>query len=269
MRRKTYILWKRRVAITLAILLLSGLGYIYFRTGAFTLTTYTVTGASEEHILELKNGMALIAEQKLFKLLPGNRSISYHDDAIRTLIKETLPNTKTISIHPVNAHTLSIKLTSHTPLFSVSETHAISTDGTIYKEITPLGDLPRLTIASTTAVSSSVLMELSALIKNIGAVLFDVRYVSIDEHDDIRLYNDAQSTSIITTTKADMRKTWSNVLSAIDTDPLKSKLAKKDERLEYIDTRFGNKVFYKFTNGSTPDIIPPHATSTEGTTISQ
>ena len=69
----------------------------------------------------------------------------------------------------------------------------------------------------------------------------------------------------------DVDKIWSNIVSAIDTEPLKSKLEKDKSFLQYLDARFGNKVFYKFTNSQAGDIIQstsnsPHATSTATTT---
>lgn len=262
MRRKTYVLLKRRLLQALVVGLILGAGYVYFRTGAFTLKDYVITGAPDEYVDQLQAGLHELSEQKLLWILPGNRSLSYHDDDIRTLITDTLPNTKSISIHPTGLHTLSIKLTSYQPVFSISERQAIASDATIYTEINSMSNLPRMTVASTTVVTSRTLSKISQFIQNINAVMFEVKYVNIDEYDDVRLYNDTHVSNIITSTNADMDKTWSNVLSAIDTEPLKSKLADKNEHLLYLDTRFGNKVFYKFTNGSEAAIIPPHASST-------
>jgi hypothetical protein len=266
MRRKTYVLWKKILTrLAIAACVIGGL-YVYLRTGVFTIQTYAITGAPADHLGELMTGLHYIDETRLYKVLPGNRVISYHDDDIRTLIKETLPNTKDISIYPSGLHTLSIRLTKHSPLFAVSATHAISTEGVIYQEINPIDDLPQITLATSSAISAPELASIAELISDIDAVLYDVKYISVDDYNDVHLYDDKLSTSIITSAGADMGKVWSNILSAIDTDPLKSKLANKGEHLEYLDTRFGNKVFYKFTNRQATDIIPPHATSTATST---
>jgi hypothetical protein len=267
MRRKTYLLWKKRLAQSAIVAVLFGALFVYFRTGFFTIDTYTITGAPETYIEELERGIRLLADDTIAGILPGNRSISYHNDDIRILIKETLPNSKDISIHPSSLHALSIKIVPYEALFSVSETHAISSNGTIYQEIIPIDHLPRITLATSSAVAPRTLVALSKLIHNVDAVLFPVRHVSIDEYNDIRIYDESKKTSIVISSTADMVKVWSNILSAIDTDPLKKKLAEKKEILEYIDTRFGNKVFYKFTNASAPAIIPPHAPDTATTTI--
>ncbi|MBX4215815.1 hypothetical protein KW797_02620 [Candidatus Parcubacteria bacterium] len=46
--------------------------------------------------------------------------------------------------------------------------------------------------------------------------------------------------------KEDMEKMFSNLESALLADPLKSDMEKRRTALDYIDLRFGNKVFFKF-----------------------
>ncbi|MEZ0209196.1 MAG: hypothetical protein ACAH17_03425 [Candidatus Paceibacterota bacterium] len=267
MRKRTYLLWKKiltRLAFTAVVV---GAFYIYFFTGTFTIQHYKLLGIPEEYTLDLKRNMIELADQKLFKILPGNRVLSYHDDAIREVIMDTLPNTKNISIYPTGLHTLKVALTSYTPLFSVSDEYAIASDATVYKEIVSLSDFPRLEIATTTQVSPSTLTAIAKLSEKIDAVLWKIHAVTIDEYGDIKLYNEGRKSYIAIASGSDETKVWSNILSAIDTDPLKKNLATNPSALEYIDARFGNKVFYKFTNASTPSIIPPYATSTATTTV--
>jgi hypothetical protein len=271
MRKRTFLLWKKILTRACVLALIIGAFYVYFRTGFFTLQDYQIEGAPESYVEGLKKNMSELADQRLFKVLPGNRSISYHDDAIRDVIMDTLPNTSDISIYPSGLHTLTIKLKSHTPLFSVSDEYAISSDATVYKEIVPLSDFPRLEIASTTSVAPRTLLAISKLSEKIEAILFKVKTVSIDEYGDIKLYNEGKVSYVAIASGTDESKVWSNLLSAIDTDPLKKNLETNLNRLEYIDVRFGNKVFYKFTNGSKPAIIPitnttDHATSAATTT---
>lgn len=42
---------------------------------------------------------------------------------------------------------------------------------------------------------------------------------------------------------------WITFVSAIDVEPLKTKLAQNLSSLDYFDLRFSNKIFYKFENG--------------------
>lgn len=261
-KRRTYVLWKKiltRLSIILAVIVLF---YIYFGTGLLTIDTYVIKGAPDVYVGSLDAGMRNLADQKIYKVLPGNRIISYHNSDIRALIMDTLPNTSHISMRPTGLHTLTVELQSYVPLFSISDTYAIARDGTIYKEIAPLADYPRLTIASSTQVSPDMLSTISTFADNITSVLFPVKFIQIDEYSDIRFYSGDMRTSVAIASGNDPKKTWSNILSAIDTDPLKKQLDAKVQQLEYLDARFGNKVFYKFTNGAVPAIIPPHDQAT-------
>lgn len=265
MRRRTLILWKRLLTRFAILLFIFGIFYVYFFTGFFTLQRYDLTGIPDGYVLDLKKNMAQLAEQKIYYILPGNRAISYHDSAIRALIMDTLPNTKDISIHSTGLHSLAVKVQSYTPIFSVGKGYAISDDATVYKEIIPLDQYAELQIASTTAVTPSTLRAISTLSQKISAVLFKIGFISIDEYGDIKFYNESKSSYVAIASASDETKVWSNILSAIDTDPLKKSLAANVSGLEYIDARFGNKIFYKFTNGAKPVIIPntnDHASST-------
>jgi hypothetical protein len=266
MRKATYIKLKRTLTTILSLTIISGTLYVYFHTGLFTIHSYKIVGVPEQYVESIEHGARLVAEQKLFYILPGNRTVSFHDDELKTLVLETLPNSKSISIYPSGLHTLSIKVVPHVPLFAVSDTHAIAEDGTVYKEIIPLLDFPRLEVASSSSVHPKVMRSVAELVEKIDAVLYEVHYVSVDEFNDIRLYDKNKRGAIIISSNANMDMVWSNLLSAIDTEPLKGKLKSTNEHLQYIDTRFGNKVFYKFTNAKDTVIIPPHDDTASTTT---
>ena len=55
-----------------------------------------------------------------------------------------------------------------------------------------------------------------------------------------------ENPKIILTTDLDFEKAARNLQKALDTDPLKTDFEKKYASLQYIDLRFGNKVYYKF-----------------------
>lgn len=266
MRRRTYLLWKKLLTRLAIVLVVVGSLYVYFRTGVFTIHSYAIVGAPDGYVEELQTELGYVAEQKMMWFLPGNRTISFHDDEMRTTIMETLPNTKSIHIYPSGPHTITVKLDHYDPLFATNDSYAISKEGVVYKDIVPLDTLPRLSIASTTEVTSEMLERAQFFVDKIGTVLFPVRYISIDEHNDMKFSDASKKSSIIASSEIDENKQWSNILSAIDTEPLKSKLAQNTNQLEYLDARFGNKVFYKFTTGEQPAIIPTHATTTATTT---
>ena len=268
MKKRRRILWRRLILWLSSMVLFVGFLYTYFGTGFFTIRSYDLEGVPDQYKEQIISGMNLLAEQKLFYSLPGNRIISYHNDDIRMLIQETLTNTRDISIYPKNLRTLHVSVKAHTPVFAVSDTHAITENSIVYKEIVSLADYPRLQISSSTAVTRKQFNSLSKLVTNISSVMFPIKYIDIDEYNDIRLYDDERNAAVILSLSSDMGKIWSNILSAIDTEPLKNKLITEPENLEYLDARFGNKVFYRFTDPSAPVIIPPtHATSTATTSL--
>lgn len=239
---------------------------VYFFTGVFTIHTYVLIGVDEAYTESITRELENIAETKLFGFLPGNRSITPHRGDIKNLINETMPNTSSIQVYASSLHVLTVEVTSYTPLFSVSDTHAITNEGVMYREIHPIDMLPRITIATSTDVSPRVLQTLEKLVPQIDAVLYPVRYIVIDEYDDIRVYDETKRHALIFSTAGDIERMWSTVVSALDTDPLKSTLATEKDRLLYIDARFGNKVFYKFTNEDAVDIL--QATSTNNESVS-
>lgn len=238
---------------------------IYFWTGVFTIHTYALVGVDESYQESILRELENIGEKKIYGILPGNRSITPHRNEIKNLINETMPNTSSIKMYASSLHVLTVEVTSYVPLFSVSDSHAITREGIMYREIHSLNQVPRITIATSTTVSPLTLQALEKLIPQIDTVLYPVRYITIDEYNDIRIYDETRKHTLIFSSSSDILRMWSTVVSAVDTDPLKSSLATEKNRLVYIDARFGNKVFYKFTNGDEVDIL--QATSTDNDSI--
>ena len=115
-------------------------------------------------------------------------------------------------------------------------------------------------------VTKEKLSTVFSLVNKINSVIFVVTKVDMDPFGDISLYDDRGMSRVVFAGNQDTDKVWSNLVSAVDTDPLKSKLAVNKDNLEYLDARFGNKVFYKFTNDTKTAIIQSHGTTTSATT---
>lgn len=267
MRRRTYLLWKKILARLVLLFCILGVFYIYFFTHAFTIQSISLVGVPDVQAQAIRGKAYELSKRKVAYILPGNRVLSFHKKELRNYIQEVLPNSQSISIKPSSLHVLTIKVVPHVPAFAISATQAVSKEGAVYTEINDVSSLPKLEYASTTKITAQDLSNLSTFIQKINTVLFEIRTVSIDEHDDIRLYDESHATYIAMQKNSNFERVWSNLLSAIDTEPLKSKIGDPAKHIEYLDARFGNKVFYKFTNSVPQDIIPPDATSTQ--TISQ
>jgi len=270
MKRKTFNKIRKFSLITFLIVCLFSIFYVYFKTGFLTIDNYEIVGAKDQYIPALKEKFEELDKQKLYKMLPGNRVISYHDDEMKSFIHELLPNTEKISVMPISFHTLKISIKPYTPLFKINDKQAITKEAIIYTEIEDMNNLTTLLFSTSSTINSFNLSKIVDIVPKISASIFEVKEINLNEYNDIYVKGGSTNNSVVIFSEnSDMKKIWSNLVSAIDTDPLKSKLEKDKDRLEYLDTRFGNKVFYKFTNDKQPVIIGTHATTTATTTLPQ
>jgi hypothetical protein len=281
-KRKTLDLFKKWTIGTLAVFFVCFFTYIFFVSGTFTIKNYDLVGVPEEYTNQIQNGLKEIATHKFLLVLPSNRVFSYRGLKMKTLITSTLPNTESVTIGIRGLHTLKITATQFSPLFKQDATHAITKDGIVYQESADLSQYPTLTLASSTTVSQNkdgiissrilgldhdTLLAISALIQKVNPVLFQVETVTIDQYGDVTFIDNRGVSMLKFSTSTDPVKIWSNIVSSIDTEPLKTKLADKTNNLSYLDARFGNKVFYKFTNDKDTAIIrSTNATSTATST---
>lgn len=284
MKRKTFNKIRRGFLITFGVVFLVGIFYIYFRTHAFTITTYELVGVPDMYKETIESKLNIIASQKRYKILPSNRVLNYNSKAIKSTVVEVLPNSEKVSLLPVGLHTLRVNVISHEPIFKIDEVRGITKDGIIYTEFKDMSNLPKISTASSTrkeivkdGIRSTKIVELdntklnnlSLLINKINSVIFRVSKIEIDAYGDVAFYNESGLSKVMFSGITDIDKVWSNLVSAIDTEPLKSKLLNSKDKLEYLDARFGNKVFYKFTNNSKTAIIQSYATPTATTTFSR
>ena len=282
-KRSTLTLWKKRLIFSFLFILICSIFYIFFRTSTFTITSYELIGVPEMYKEKIDANLHVIESYPQYKILPSNRVLMYRSKAIKLSVVDVLPNSKTVKLRPVGLHTLRVTVTPYEPLFKIDEFRGITKEGVIYTEFKDMHLLPTFYIASTTSkevvkdgirstiitgLESNKLVNISKLVSKIDSVIFKISKIEIDTYGDITLYDEHGISKIIFAGDSDVDKVWSNLLSAIDTDPLKSKLENSKDKLEYLDARFGNKVFYKFTNGAKTDIIQSHASTTQSTSTS-
>lgn len=282
-KRSTLVLLKKVLIFSLITISIVYLLYIYFRTPTFTIYSYELVGVPEMYKDTLIARLKDVASQKQYKILPSNRVFTYRSTAIKSAVVDVLPNSEKVSLRPVGLHTLRITVTSYIPLFKIDEFRGVTKEGVIYNEFKDIHALPTLFIASSTSkevvedgihstvitgIEQNTLTNISKLITKINSVIFTVSKIDIDAYGDITLYDERGISKILFAGTENIDKVWSNLVSAIDTDPLKSKLTTNKEKLEYLDARFGNKVFFKFTNDTKTAIIQSYATTTATTTFS-
>jgi hypothetical protein len=280
-KRSTLTLWKKRFALFCIVASVISLLFVYFKTSIFTITAYELVGVPDMYRDALVAQLKTVSSQKFFGFIPADKILDYRTTKIKEVVVGALPSSQAVKIAPVGLHTIRIKVTSYQPLFKIDDTHAISEDGYIYAESKDMSSLVLLSVASSTkreskndgvvsvsmtGIDKTTLSGLVSLITKVDSIIFKVSKIEIDEFDDVSLFDQSGISRIMYVGDANIDKVWSTLVSAIDTDPLKSKLEKNKGNLEYLDARFGNKVFYKFTNDIKTDIIQNHATTTEATT---
>jgi hypothetical protein len=264
MKKKTPLPWTKIMLQGSGVLFCLFVMYIYFSTSLFTIDTYIIVGAPREKQQELESVIRSYELERIGYILPGNSIFSYHRKAIRRDVYEVLPNTREVTISTSGLHSVVITVIPQVPVFRMHEGKGVTKDGVVYEEIQDVYDLPLLVVATSSLVTEEDIKTAGVLYPKIEATLFKVKTVYIDQEHDIHIKGGVSMSEVIVSGDASPENVWSTIVSAIDTNPLKDKLADSIDRLQYLDARFGNKVFYKFTNGETSSIIEhTYATSSE------
>lgn len=290
MKRRTIsllLMWTIRVAI---IATLFGVYYAYYRTNVFTITSYDIVGTDEESAGMIRVQLAALAQGKHYLVLPNDKIFTYYNSGIISVVRANVPDMKTISMRPVGLHTVRIDLTLLTPLVKTLEGQAITEDGILFPTKKNLDTYPVLTLASSSKetikieglpftqltlagddINASFLQNLLSMSSKVSSVIFPVASILVEGTGDVTLTNASGTSKVMFLVSSDTKKVWSTLVSAIDTEPLKGKLATNRDRLLYLDVRYGNKVFYRFNdmtfqNNGTTAILDHHATTTEATT---
>ncbi len=262
-KRKSLQRIKKWLTILLSLGVLSLILWGYWKSNLFTITTYSLVGVEDRYREPLTKALNEHAQGYTYFVIPNNKVLSYSTDHINESIVQIIPDVKSIDLRPVGLHTLRVTISEHQPLFKFRDTVGVTEDGVLFNTNKDLRVYPLLVIASSTkkditfgelsfkqleGVDKNFLVGLSEFEKNISSIIFPVDHITLDEEGDIALYDTRGISKVMITRTNDPKKAWSTLVSAIDTDPLKTKLATERDLLLYLDIRFGNKVFYKFSN---------------------
>lgn len=267
--------WFLILVITCVI---GGLYRLYVEKDWFTIKEYSIIGVDDKDAKEIIPLLQKASQGTILFLFPRDKILSYSHASIVSEVTKVVPSRSDVIIRPTGLQTLTVEVQEFTPVMKISDTLGLTRDGVVFPTKRPLNGLPLFDSASSTVTfeergftftrlssfDALYLEKLSAFLEKISSVLFPVEKIAIDSIGDVRLFGQDAASQIMLTKDIDLEKGWSTLLSAIDTDPLKSSLEKEKNRLLYIDLRFGNKVFYKFgnneefQNGSSTVIIDDH-----------
>jgi hypothetical protein len=267
--------------------------YIYAFTALFTVTAYDVQGVPEEARARINTELLNFAKKKRYLIVPSDKIFTYGSSGIITIIRKNITDAGVITMRPVGLHTVRISVAVLIPVLKLNETEALSENGIIFTPAKIMNGYPHIAIASSTrkvvkieglpftqlytgdtVVDDAYLKSVLFVSTQVTSLIFPVASISIEELGDVTLYSAGEHSKVMFLRNADPKKVWSTLVSAIDTEPLKSKLANDTLNLLYLDARYGNKVFYRFDdmmfqNTEDPDILNRHETSTSSTLPSQ
>lgn len=280
-KRKTVERLKKQFLILLGVSLVVGCWYLYWKSDVFTIRSYSLSGVEEKNIVPLTEALFLTKSGYTYGLFPHSRVLSYSNPLIIEAVLASIPEAESIDIRPTGLHTVKISVTEHVPLFRVDETTGVTEEGILFTTRKDITKYPLLSVASSTTkiikvgdlsfsqiveVNKELLVKVSDFEKKVTSVIFPVYAITIDSLGDVAFIDERGVSKVLITKDVDIKKVWSTLLSAIDTDPLAAKLTQSRETLEYLDIRFGNKVFYKFNNtpfeiSKEPAILEDHATT--------
>lgn len=285
--RRLY-LWGLRAAISV---LMVGVYSVYAFTDIFTITIYEVVGLDNQTRKEIISDLEKASTGKRFFIFPNNKIFTYSSNGIISIVRKHAPDIATIDMRPIGLHGVRITTTLLAPVMRLPNGNVIDTTGIIFGTKNVTNVYPLLTLASSTQVSikshglpfSKLVMngipldpvlitELLLFIRKVDSIIFPVKEVIIEDIGDVTLLSQDGVSKVLFLGDADFKKVWTILVSALDTDPLKSKFATNRSGLQYLDVRYGNKVFYRFDdmpfqNNDVTGIIHPYASSTATTSI--
>lgn len=265
MKRKTFNKIRRYFFLTLFGFIVIGFFYFIFwfiTSNVSRIDFINISGANPDFKnteLMPKTSQLITRNKRLF-FLPADHIMTYHKDEVVDLINKELPNVESVNIKTEGLHTLNIEITSRIPVFNLNNGKVLDKHGIVYDEIIPTDALPLLISSSTP--SEDEIKVIGDFMKRITTRLFDVSVVEITKDNDIYFFDKAHSVALKYHKGDDTNMLWNTFISALDTPPLSDLLQNKKSALEYVDLRFGNKVFYKFKEENKNQIVPNTSTST-------
>lgn len=269
--------------------------YDYFFTTIFSITTYDIQGVDDKSKVMIQDKLQALSLKKLFGFIPNNKIFTYSSTLIVEAVHGISPDVGSIDMRPVGLHTVKIQVTTLEPLFRISDAQALNKEGIIFTTTRDIQTYPLLTFSSSTTntirtngfpvtqllyedapVSQDFLHILDEISTQISRIIFPVTSILV-EGDDVTFFNQNGSSTVMILATMDTKKVWSTIVSAIDTEPLKGKLLSNRDGLQYLDARYGDKVFYKFDdmssvplgNTGATGILGSHGSTTNSTTSVQ
>ena len=198
---------------------------------------------------------AEITENYLW-FLPKSNVLLYPKSSIKRTLLNKFKRIKEVEVTLKNKQTLQISISERTPSYTwcgnvIPETHInekcyfLDDAGFIFDQAPYFSGEVYFKFYG----SLENFEKLVSLKNTLEAMKLKPVALYTKEDGDVKIFLSTTSESrpeILLTSNADFEKVAENLQTALDTEPLKSNFKNKYSSLEYIDLRFGNKVYYKF-----------------------
>ncbi len=266
--KQRFVFWSVFVFVLVVLYVLA------MRSSFFSITDIQIRGADSEYFSGIKvDAENYIKKNTLFVLPHKNIFIFSPKDASDELLKKNSFLEK-VTFERRGLHTLVVSLTPRKPIFSVQDPVAessviayIDKTGRIFTDAyavisTSTIQVKEKTQATGTSTTSNLPID---FVNKIGTTLdqeyisnllfyveqlqkknFSVRKVEILPLEDVELYVTDSGGSIRVNLSDDREKVLATFSAAKKAEPLRTYITNNLQNLEYVDLRFGNKVFYKF-----------------------
>ncbi len=244
----------RIIAISVvALLVLVGASVALFRAPFLRVTAVSVTGAQTLDVDEVKQFVEeRIAGYYLF-VYPKNDILLYPQTSIERELLSTYPILKHVEVHADNFHTIGVVLRERQPaaVWCATDCYLMDEDGVVYAPVQYTPTDQYITYSGRVSgeqmpkqfLTVDTFQALAALASALSQVESDdpVRQVVVDEHGDVRAYfqNDFL---LIFSIKDQTGDVFERFTLARQAEPL---VGKSLGDFEYIDLRFGDKLYYK------------------------
>lgn len=251
-KRRKKKLFRIYALVFIAVLLLIGL-YFLSRLDSLLIKRVVVVGNSTVPSTDIERVANSLLDSSYFGIITKRNSFFYPKDDIRSTLLETFPRIESLALDTESFSLLNIRVKERSPYAkwcSAIECYFVDEYAYIY---TKANDESTSTLAimgleekigtepvGKTMMSEAMLKQLVAMTNELEKENLHVYEIEYRSKDEI-VFKIENNGRILFNERRPLELSFSNLMTAIKSEVLTSGTS----TFEYIDTRFGNKVFYK------------------------
>ncbi len=230
----------------------------------FAIKDVAVSGASVISTDEIKSAVQKDISGNYLHLFSKKNIFIYPKNKIERDLRDNFKRIKNLNVAMGEHSTLDIKLTEQNQEFlwcaDAIKCYFLNKDGLIFSEapffsgdvyfkfFTTLSSADAAHPIGAKVFSPETMAGISDLINSLPAIGLKSISLSSDLPGSFAIaLAGANSPKLLIKEKSDFTKIYNNLSSALNTEPLKTKIKENYASLKYIDLRFENKVYYKFS----------------------